>query len=110
MYIHRKSEEQSPTKIECYWKKPKLSSVGTTLKCIIAKSLSKKRLVDIQNGISVKTFFNDMMKLGKDKQINCQVGAYNYDLIESSIKMLSIHKSILEFTNQYTSNILKQTI
>lgn len=27
MWVHRRSETPSPTEVECYWKKPKLSSV-----------------------------------------------------------------------------------
>ncbi|KAL5236791.1 hypothetical protein ACI65C_004201 [Semiaphis heraclei] len=104
MFVHRKSEEKSPTEVECYWKRPKLSGVGTTLKYITAKSMSKKAIVNIQSEISNKNFFNEAMKLGETHQINCQVGAHNYKLEESFFKMLSIHTAILEFSKQYNSN------
>jgi len=106
MYVHRKSEEKSPTEVECYWKRPKLSGVGTTLKYITAKSMSKKSIVNIQSEISNKNFFNEAMKLEETHQINCQVGAHNYKLEESFFKMLSIHTAILEFSKQYNSSKL----
>uniref|UniRef100_A0A2S2NQT9 Uncharacterized protein n=1 Tax=Schizaphis graminum TaxID=13262 RepID=A0A2S2NQT9_SCHGA len=91
MYVQRKSKEKSPTEVECYWKRPKLSGVGTILKYITAKSMSKKATVNIQSVISNKTFFNEAMKLGETHQINCQVGAHNYKLEESLFKIVSIH-------------------
>lgn len=41
MWVHRRSEDPSYTSIECYWMKSKLSRVGSTLKYITAKELSK---------------------------------------------------------------------
>ncbi|KAF9808195.1 hypothetical protein SFRURICE_017347 [Spodoptera frugiperda] len=38
-WVHRRSEEPPSTSIECYWKKSKLSSVGTSLKFIKAKDM-----------------------------------------------------------------------
>ena len=41
MWVHRRSEEPSCTSTECYWKKSKLSQVGTSLKYITAKEMTK---------------------------------------------------------------------
>lgn len=41
MWVHRRSEEPSCTSTECYWKKSKLSRVGSSLKYLTAKELSK---------------------------------------------------------------------
>lgn len=98
--------KKSPTEVECHWKRPKLSGVGTTLKYITAKSMSKKSIVNIQSEISNKIFLNEAMKLGETHQINCQVGAHNYKLEESFFKMLSIHTAILKFSKQYNSSKL----
>ncbi|XP_074032146.1 uncharacterized protein [Leptinotarsa decemlineata] len=38
-WLHRRSEAPSSTSIDCYWKKSKLSTIGTTLKYIRAKEL-----------------------------------------------------------------------
>lgn len=40
-WLYRKSESQGVTEIECYWKKSRLSKVGTTLKWIEASSLTR---------------------------------------------------------------------
>ncbi|KAL3279860.1 hypothetical protein HHI36_017366 [Cryptolaemus montrouzieri] len=41
MRVHRRSEEPSCTEVQCYWQKSKVLRVGTTLKFISAKDLSK---------------------------------------------------------------------
>ncbi|CAG4938604.1 unnamed protein product [Colias eurytheme] len=38
-WLHRRSEDPSTTSIECYWKKSKLSSIGTSKKFIKAKEM-----------------------------------------------------------------------
>lgn len=42
MWVHRRSEEPSPTSVECYWKKSVLSSVGTSIKFMYATELGNK--------------------------------------------------------------------
>ncbi|KAF5277320.1 hypothetical protein FQR65_LT16010 [Abscondita terminalis] len=37
MWVHRLSEEPSPTECQCYWRKPKLSAVGTSIKFVTVK-------------------------------------------------------------------------
>ncbi|KAF4529812.1 hypothetical protein B566_EDAN018029 [Ephemera danica] len=39
-WLHRHSEEPSPTEEKCYWRKSKLSHVGTSLKAISAKEMT----------------------------------------------------------------------
>lgn len=78
MFIHRKSEQQSPKEVECYWKKPKISGVGTLLRCIIAISLTKKRVetrIKPKNSIH---FLNSIMTLDAKNKIECQIGAHKY--------------------------------
>ncbi|KAJ8685163.1 hypothetical protein QAD02_020956 [Eretmocerus hayati] len=38
-WIYRKSEEPSPTSVTCYWKKPALSRVGTSIKYFTIKEM-----------------------------------------------------------------------
>ncbi|XP_074026504.1 uncharacterized protein isoform X1 [Leptinotarsa decemlineata] len=38
-WLHRRSEDPPSTSIDCYWKKSKLSTIGTTLKYIRVKEL-----------------------------------------------------------------------
>ncbi|XP_030027860.2 uncharacterized protein LOC115445647 [Manduca sexta] len=37
MWVYRRSEEPSSTSVDCYWKKPTLAHVGTTLKFMTSK-------------------------------------------------------------------------
>lgn len=53
-WIHRRSESKTVTDVEPYWKKSKLSSIGTTLKFIEASSITHKRFSK-QNSIIAKT-------------------------------------------------------
>lgn len=49
-WLHRRSEDPSTTSVECYWKKSKLSKIGTSLRFIKAKDISsapKRKLVPI---------------------------------------------------------------
>ncbi|XP_075986122.1 uncharacterized protein LOC142983144 [Anticarsia gemmatalis] len=39
VWVHRRSEDPPSTSVDCYWKKSKLSSVGTSLKFIKAKDI-----------------------------------------------------------------------
>jgi len=103
MFIHRKSEEQSPTEVECYWKKPKLSRVGTALRCITAKSLSKKNIETRIQPENSKHFLNKIMALGAENKIECQVGAYRYGEIVCPLKVMSIHRAIIKFNKQFSS-------
>lgn len=48
-WLHRKSEDKGVTEIKAYWKRSKLSRVGTTLKYIEAKSLAPKYLSQSKN-------------------------------------------------------------
>lgn len=41
MRLHRRSEEPATTSITNYWKKSKLSSVGTSLKIVRGRALGK---------------------------------------------------------------------
>jgi hypothetical protein len=40
MWLHRRSEEPAPTEAICYWKKSKLSGIGSHLKCRYAADLN----------------------------------------------------------------------
>ncbi|VVC86940.1 unnamed protein product [Leptidea sinapis] len=42
MWTHRRSEDPTPTEVACYWKKSRLSGIGTVIKYIEAEKLTKK--------------------------------------------------------------------
>ncbi|CAB3257902.1 unnamed protein product [Arctia plantaginis] len=47
-WLHRRSEDPPSTSVECYWKKAKLSTVGTSLKYIKAKEITSSQKRDIE--------------------------------------------------------------
>lgn len=47
-WLHRRSEDPPSTSVECYWKKAKLSTVGTSLKYIKAKEITSSQKINIE--------------------------------------------------------------
>lgn len=41
MWTHRRSEDPTPTEVACYWRKSRLSGIGTVIKYIEAEKLTK---------------------------------------------------------------------
>ncbi|KAL4710149.1 hypothetical protein ACJJTC_006446 [Scirpophaga incertulas] len=62
MWVHRRSEEPSCTSIECYWKKSKLSRVGSSLKYLTAKELSKGKPILPGDSAVLKKFLDEARK------------------------------------------------
>ncbi|GBP88368.1 hypothetical protein EVAR_52673_1 [Eumeta japonica] len=56
MWLHRRSEEPSCTSVECYWKKSKLSRVGSSMKYMTAKELSKGNPILPANSLVLESF------------------------------------------------------
>jgi hypothetical protein len=48
-WLHRESEKKSVTEVQAYWKKSKLSRVGSTIKFVEAKALYSKKSKDSVN-------------------------------------------------------------
>lgn len=46
MWLHRRSEEPSPTETTCYWKRSKMSKIGTALKFITLESFNEVKPLD----------------------------------------------------------------
>ncbi|KYN12328.1 hypothetical protein ALC57_15499, partial [Trachymyrmex cornetzi] len=70
------------TEIACYWKKSRLSSVGTVLKYIEVKDLGIQKILKLkQTSIpDNSTFQHDVLQLAESKQIDCQISRLHIDL------------------------------
>ena len=66
MWLHKRSEDLSPTETECYWKKATLSSVGTTLEYIKTSDISKKNTASNINIHDDTNFLKNIMKIAQD--------------------------------------------
>ncbi|XP_046971061.1 uncharacterized protein LOC124538103 [Vanessa cardui] len=89
MWIHRRSEEPSCTSIECYRKKSKLSRVGSSLKYITAKELSKGNPVFPGNSSALKKFLQEAKKR---KIADCELLKYQPTHCVSDVEAISMHK------------------
>lgn len=67
MWMHRRTEEPSPTEVTSYWKKPRLSGVGTSLKFTTARDFSKKTVNPPV--CDVLSFRNELTSLGESSKL-----------------------------------------
>lgn len=71
MWLHRRSEEPSPTEVACYWKKSKLSKVGTSLKFITLKEFGAKD--DFSSDEESSAFLREVLKKGVETGCKSQM-------------------------------------
>nr|CAI5866071.1 unnamed protein product [Callosobruchus analis] len=74
MWAHRRSEEPAATEVECYWRKPTLSKIGTELKYITLESFGKVSQQQLRirypsNG----SFLQRFVEVGKERNINSEI-------------------------------------
>ncbi|CAH2103319.1 unnamed protein product [Euphydryas editha] len=93
MWLHRRSEEPSCTQIECYWKKSKLSKVGTTLKFITSKELAKGQA----STSSDASVFEKFVEQATGKDINFQVNN-------------KVNIILVEFDEEYVNTLIKSLL
>ncbi|XP_039302545.1 uncharacterized protein LOC105203324 [Solenopsis invicta] len=99
MWVHRRSEDPAPTEIACYWKKSRLSGVGTTLKYVEVKDLGIQKVHKLKR-TSIpdnSTFLHDVLELAESKQIDCQISRLQVDLKCLKTNNLSLHRLLLKF-------------
>nr|CAH7727709.1 unnamed protein product [Callosobruchus chinensis] len=94
MWVHRRSEEPSCTEVQCYWQKSRLSRVGTTLKFISAKDLSKGSPVLPSN----YTVLGKFLKEGKKRNLsNCELLKYQHDYNSDELFSVSMHQLVYKY-------------
>lgn len=95
MWLHRRSEEPSPTDVECYWRKSVLSKVGSTIKFIRVKDFASDT-----NITAVPKSLNTLQEfVNRTKQKNVQSQILKYFSSENTEKSLSIHNLLVDFIN-----------
>lgn len=94
MWVHRRSEEPACTSIECYWKKPTLSRVGTTLKYITVQQLCKK---EVPHRPSTSALYDEFISEAKKRKIdNCELVKYRHDFKHGGVMRYSLHCFIMD--------------
>ncbi|CAH2098027.1 unnamed protein product [Euphydryas editha] len=103
MWLHRRSEEPSCTQIECYWKKSKLSKVGTTLKFITSKELAKGQASTSSDASVFEKFVEQAT--GKGIQ-NCELLKYYINFqVNNKVNII-----LVEFDEEYVNTLIKSLL
>ncbi|RVE53270.1 hypothetical protein evm_002103 [Chilo suppressalis] len=105
MWLHRRSEEPSTTATKCYWKKSKLSSIGTTLKFIKATDFGTTCHEFRQNE---KVIFDKIASKLRDLDIQCSLSHYVCE--KKDVEKISIHYLIYLFKKSFMNHDVKTFI
>ncbi|GBP98266.1 hypothetical protein EVAR_98948_1 [Eumeta japonica] len=106
MWVHRRSEDPSCTSIECYWMKSKLSRVGSTLKYITAKELSKGS----PSLPSTTEVFEKFVEEGKRRLTKCELMKYQKDYVLDRLLSLSMDNLVLKYKEKCCDKFLDSVI
>ncbi|CAD0207029.1 unnamed protein product [Chrysodeixis includens] len=104
-WVHRRSEEPSCTSTECYWKKSKLSRVGSSIKFISAKEMSKGSSLLPANQSVLSKFLEE----GRNRKVqNCELLKYQPNYSPSATEALSMHQLVLKLKEQCVNTFLSK--
>lgn len=107
MWVHRRSEDPSCTSIECYWMKSKLSRVGSTLKYITAKELSKGS-PSLPSNTEV---FEKFLEEGKRRRLTeCEIMKYQNEYVLDRLQSLSMDNLVLKYKEKSCDKFLERVI
>lgn len=95
MWMHRRTEDPSPTEVTSYWKKPRLSGVGTSLKFTTAGEFSKKTVNPPICDVS--SFCSELTSAGESANLTGHLLKYASATYEEAFDKLSLYKLMLEF-------------
>ncbi|KAK4886503.1 hypothetical protein RN001_002774 [Aquatica leii] len=113
MWLHRGSEEPSPTEVVCYWKKPSLSNIGSS-KTILKAANIGRQLQQHSIVMPDSTHFLEEVVAGmKCEKYGCPISIH-YGQV-NDIKKLSVHQLMMEFAyddskcfiNEYVNKCIK---
>ena len=104
MWLHRRSEEPSPTSVVSYWQKPKLSEIGSSIKFILAKDIGRADATHFKKSAKTmksKAILNEFNHYCMNNGIQNQIGRY---LTESCFEHLSLHTLFCEYKILYNKS------
>lgn len=94
MWVHQKSIEPAPTAVECYWKKPKLSGVGTTIPFITTSDFG---LVEHVDNLDADNFLQEFCNEGKNAGAMCQLLKHLNSTLHQDAASLGLHRLLHSF-------------
>lgn len=96
MWLHRRSEEPSPTDVTCYWAKSKLSKVGSSVKYITLKDFGATQ--ELPSDEESSNFLKEVVDKGSEISSSSQILKYfRSDKISDH---LGLHQLILKFAKR----------
>lgn len=101
LWLHRRSSEPAPTSVKCYWKKSKLSQVGSSIKIMPLADMSK-RSQKPRNFPSADNFVDRVIEEIAKRKSNFQLTRHCISAQNPLLK-LPMHQIFLKYRNQITS-------
>lgn len=88
MWVHDRSTQPASTAVECYWRKPTLSKVGTSLSYITTTDFGA--IIPTQTASASTDFLQDFIQEAKEHGAQCQLLKY-FDDANQEITSLGLH-------------------
>lgn len=105
MWVHRRTEEPASTSVECYWKKPTLSRVGTTIKYITVEQMCEKA-VPHRPGSS--ELYNEFIAEAKSNNIShCELLKFQHDFKHKDVMLYSLHCFLMNQSEETSADVDK---
>ncbi|XP_013194034.2 uncharacterized protein LOC106137691 [Amyelois transitella] len=107
MWVHHRSEEPSCTEVQCYWKKSKLSRVGTAIKYITVKNLANSNGSSIipSNSTVLQIFLEESQKKNLER---CELLKFQAGYTCDELLSVSMHHLVLQFKEKCCNTFLQQ--
>lgn len=100
----RRTEEPSCTEVECFWKKPRLSRVGTTLKYVTVEQMCKQAP---QCATNTSLFTEFVQEAKKRKITNCELLKYQPDFRHHDVRQFSLHNFLIQASDKLNNDVDK---
>uniref|UniRef100_A0A8D8SYM1 YqaJ viral recombinase domain-containing protein n=1 Tax=Cacopsylla melanoneura TaxID=428564 RepID=A0A8D8SYM1_9HEMI len=95
-WLYRRSMEPASTSTTCYWAKPTLSKIGSTIKYIKLENLTEK-VADPPSSIDPDNCLADFINQANTEKTVCQISPY---LSDASASPASLHLQMFNFKLQ----------
>lgn len=73
MWVHRRTEDLSPTDVTSYWVRPRLSAVGTSKKFIAAADFGASSFSPADSSRSGTSFMEEVLNVGLRENLEGQI-------------------------------------
>lgn len=108
MWTHRRSKEPAPTSVTCYWKCSTMFSIGTSLKLVTAKALSRGQHKQFAASNNIN-FLGDLIEIAKARKLDSQITRHFIHNYDDSLKSLSLHYLLLKYCDNSDQDIRNVT-